>query len=926
MQTRTAAPRFLENVEHDVPWLLDNPYEIGESAPGEGFYQVNNRDTEMFALRFEHQNTGPIGICNWFPVHGVSVSKTNTLLTGDNKGYAAYQFEKANGAIYPGFPGYQSDTSTFVAAFANSNPGDMTANRRTLETPWPAHGVDDYERATRIGERQYDKAASLFAGTEGDLAKVSGPIDYRHMYVDFNSVAVDPPNIYPYNVFGVGFPGASDNLPWSTSRGALGVEFALGTLDGEAMSPSLVYLLLSIGGNATLDSSQYPKDILLNTASKDAGGLAPHWLPISILRVGDVVILAVPSELTVMAGWRLRKTVEQTFATEGQRVRAIISGLSNSYSGYVTTYEEYLYEEDAAGIPFQGYEAASTHFGAFTLAAYQAKFAEMARSMAAGNDHPAPPLEADMPGYVRPDQPFVNSLDTVPFLDVAPPPRSSAANYHEPAGCAVGQFQDLSTGDCWSCPSGYERTVIPITPITASDACTKPAFSSFSFATHHAAAGCPVGQFYDIGNGDCWSCPTGYNRTIFPVTGTSACEKPPYSLFTSALNQTATGGSDCPSGYVYDFILGQCYKCPSGYAKNVFNAWNTSNACEKSALQTSGADVTSGTGLLGTDCPSGYVFDFGLGKCYKCPTSYAKNIFFAWNAANACERTVLLTSSASSQSATGGSNCLAGYVYDFLLGRCYKCPSSYNKVIVQPWNSVSAWEAVVPAQLSAATRHGGGGCPVGQFLDIGYGTCWSCPPGYVRTISAVTTATACEKVNPVVFSAATRHGRFACENRNPAWFLDVFRYECWSCPSGHYRTLDPVTGDSACARVQNFGETRDEPATAYVSPQMVRATFWAGHPGNTFGTPDSGMINAIETFFEIQRYESNQWRTVRSDADWDTTFSWERFEGSGLSTVRWKIPPGIAAGTYRIIYHGYNGDLFGVTRYLGGSRSFQIFN
>ena len=76
----------------------------------------------MVLLRLEHAGTGPVAMFNWFPVHGVSYSKDNTLLTGDNKGNAAYRFEKAKAAIYPGMPGYDGNTSTFVAGFANSNP------------------------------------------------------------------------------------------------------------------------------------------------------------------------------------------------------------------------------------------------------------------------------------------------------------------------------------------------------------------------------------------------------------------------------------------------------------------------------------------------------------------------------------------------------------------------------------------------------------------------------------------------------------------------------------------------------------------------------------------------------------------------------------------------------------------------------------
>ncbi len=50
----------------------------------------------------------------------------------------------------------------------------------------------------------------------------------------------------------------------------------------------------------------------------------------------------------------------------------VIAGLSNSYSGYIATYEEYQ---------VQRYEGASTIFGPHTLSAYQQLFAQLAQAI-----------------------------------------------------------------------------------------------------------------------------------------------------------------------------------------------------------------------------------------------------------------------------------------------------------------------------------------------------------------------------------------------------------------------------------------------------------------------------------------------------------------------------------------------------------------
>lgn len=53
----------------------------------------------------------------------MSVNNTNRLINGDNKGYAAYLVEKLMNDKYT-LPG----KGTFVAAFAQSNEGDVSPN------------------------------------------------------------------------------------------------------------------------------------------------------------------------------------------------------------------------------------------------------------------------------------------------------------------------------------------------------------------------------------------------------------------------------------------------------------------------------------------------------------------------------------------------------------------------------------------------------------------------------------------------------------------------------------------------------------------------------------------------------------------------------------------------------------------------------
>ena len=58
-------------------------------------------DKEMTLLKFVDDQWGPVGSFNWFATHGTSMSRTNELISGDNKGAAARFMEdwfEKNGA------------------------------------------------------------------------------------------------------------------------------------------------------------------------------------------------------------------------------------------------------------------------------------------------------------------------------------------------------------------------------------------------------------------------------------------------------------------------------------------------------------------------------------------------------------------------------------------------------------------------------------------------------------------------------------------------------------------------------------------------------------------------------------------------------------------------------------------------------------
>jgi neutral ceramidase len=85
-------------------------------------YPEGDTDKNMLLLKMVGEDGSNIGMLNWFAVHGTSMNNTNTLISGDNKGYASYLFENdLNGDALPGM-------GPFVAAFASTNLGDVSPN------------------------------------------------------------------------------------------------------------------------------------------------------------------------------------------------------------------------------------------------------------------------------------------------------------------------------------------------------------------------------------------------------------------------------------------------------------------------------------------------------------------------------------------------------------------------------------------------------------------------------------------------------------------------------------------------------------------------------------------------------------------------------------------------------------------------------
>ncbi|KAK9063963.1 hypothetical protein SSX86_017835 [Deinandra increscens subsp. villosa] len=487
---------FINSGDLDNGGVNRSPSAYLFNPPDERARYKTDVDKLMTVLKFVDGTSGKsIGAFTWFATHGTSMSKDNKLISGDNKGAAARFFEdwftststnsttfknsvlakkastiRATGGqpcgqtTSQGFKVRKNDTGPqFVGAFCQSNVGDVSPNvlgAFCTDTGLPCDfnhsscngndqlcvgrgpGYPDEIKSTKIiGERQFQKAVELFTSAKEQL---TGKIDYRHVYLNFTNIEVT----------------LAGNRTAKTCPAALGPGFAAGTTDGPGafgfqQGDTKINEFWKRVRDSLKKPSDYqiscqkPKAVLLSTGEMFVPyAWAPAVVPIQILRIGKLVILSVPGEFTTMSGRRLRESVKQTLISNGNGefdndTHIVIAGLTNTYSQYIATPEEYKQ---------QRYEGASTLYGPHTLAAYIQEFNKLAELMAKGrkivNKGPSPPDLSSVQLKLLPD----------PSGDSPPPGVKFGDMKHDVSVPKNGFFRkgDKPSGVFWSSNPRYD--------------------------------------------------------------------------------------------------------------------------------------------------------------------------------------------------------------------------------------------------------------------------------------------------------------------------------------------------------------------------------------------------------------------------------------------------------------------------------------
>lgn len=165
----------------------------------------------------------------------------------------------------------------------------------------------------------------------------------------------------------------------------------------------------------------------------------------------------------------------------------------------------------------------------------------------------------------------------------------SKAVYHGKAFCPKGtHFSPRKGGQCWDCPSGTKRTVLPI---TGKKACKKKGKKVYKRAASikKDKKACKKADLI-WRKKQCWSCGPGYKRSLSGVSSAKACVRTIKAKHYKAKYVQDFG---CGIGlYMSIKKFGQCFKCPASHKFRTINKLTGPKACTSSFAKILAADTT----------------------------------------------------------------------------------------------------------------------------------------------------------------------------------------------------------------------------------------------------------------------------------------------------------------------------------------------
>lgn len=281
----------------------------------------------------------PIGMFPVFSNHGTVNRPTFEVYNADHHGTAERVTEKAIRRL-----GRVPKSQEVVAAFGNSNEGDMTAG---LNRAGPANAEWVGRAESRAFMRAWRAAGRTMSATP--------QLDWRWSRICYCGQQTTGGLVDKRGVSGLPFfTGSEEN------RGPL--------YDVDQQSFE--------GRHAPADTGPQGQKI---PAYTDLAGAMPNAVPITAARIGDRLVVTIPGEMTVEMGRRVRAEAAKQAGVDPLHV--VLSGLANDFVQYFTTPEEY---------ERQHYEGGSTLYGEYSSNLLMEQIGGLSARLAKGEAAPEP--------------------------------------------------------------------------------------------------------------------------------------------------------------------------------------------------------------------------------------------------------------------------------------------------------------------------------------------------------------------------------------------------------------------------------------------------------------------------------------------------------------------------------------------------------
>ena len=364
----------------------------------------------------------PAGAFSIFPMHGTGNPAANELLDPDIHGIVDRVVERHIDSLNRRRP---SSGTEAVHLLANGTEGDVSPNwpldsrcrtpdlrptlgpggPRTPAAPWdwldpPRTHVALCLATARtyvnaVGETLGRRAAALFDSLGGRLT------DTVSIGVAFRALSLR----------------GHDGL---CRHPELGTSVAAGAKDGPTRVRGwklfgMFPIGLEEGGSAAKKhpkGCQQKKQVLMAALHIQRRVIGEHGLPevaqLSLVRLGDLLLAAVPAEVTTVAGAEIKRAIQDSARANRFPADSVaVIGLANGYIQYVATAAEYAVQDYEGGSTLYGPESAAVLAGELGALA-----GELGRMAGRSPPNPVPPLTA-YPGEPK---------DILPRADAGHPP------------------------------------------------------------------------------------------------------------------------------------------------------------------------------------------------------------------------------------------------------------------------------------------------------------------------------------------------------------------------------------------------------------------------------------------------------------------------------------------------------------------------